>query len=317
MAGLRGNQADIGFAKQTAKATIPAVAEFATPFSGGEAGPTRETDVFAETDTTRNAGNTIVTQTAAAGAPEFGVRDPYFHRVLELALGAKATTGTINYTHTLTPAATLPYFTAYQSLSATLYEEFQDSKVNELTVSADTGGTLTATLDFLSRKSVRKTSLWASHPAAQSGALYSFNDATVTLGGSATALIASIDLTIANNVSLQQTDDSVPYDVVEGLFEVTVGFRMIFETLDEYNKFHYGTSGGTTQVSTTQTTSLDFEFIKSANNSIKFTLPNVAYEELSPTPDAGGDPIEVDVTARAQRSGSPFITAVVKNQTAT
>lgn len=315
MAGYRGNQATIGFAKQTDKTTIPAAPEFVSPFAGGASSPTRDTDVFPETDTTRQAGNTFVRQTAASGSPELGVRDAYIHRILELALGAKSTnaTGAPNYVHTLTPASVLPYATFYESLGGALYEEHQACKVNELTISADTGGVLTAAVDFVGRKSVRKTTEWTL-PALQTGALYNFNDATVTLGGGATSLVGSFELTISNNVSLQQTDDSIPYDVVEGLFEVSLGFSLIFETLDEYNTFHYGTSSGTTQVSTVQTTSAVFDFAKGANNGLNFSLPSIAYEEFPVEPDTGGDPIVVDVRARAQRSGSPFVTAVVKNQ---
>lgn len=316
MAGLKGNQAYVGYAKQTAKSVIPTTPEFVSPYVGGAAMPTRDTDVLAETDTTRNAGNTFVQQTAASGSPEIAVRDANIHRLLELALGTRVTTGTTDFTHTLTPASVLPYATFYAALGATLYEEHQDAKVNELTISADTGQPLTATVDFLGRKSVRKATEWAALPALATGALYNFNEATVTLGGGATSLIGSFELTISNNVSLQQTDDSVPYDVVEGLFEVTLGFSLIFETLDEYNKFHYGAAGGTTQSSNIFTTSSVFTFSKGVANEISFTLPNIAYEEFPVEPDAGGDPVVVDVRARAQRSGSPFVTAVVKNQAA-
>jgi hypothetical protein len=136
------------------------------------------------------------------------------------------------------------------------------------------------------------------------------------LGGSVNALVGSFELTIENNLSLQQTDSSVPYDVVEGTREISLGFDLIFEDLSEYNKFHYGGAAGTTISPNIFTTSALFTFTKGANNSVAFNLPNIAYEEFPVEPDPGGDPVTVSVRAVAQRGGT-ILTATVKNQVAT
>jgi hypothetical protein len=232
------------------------------------------------------------------------------------ALGAKVTSGTTNYTHTLTPANSLPYLTVYRQIGNLLFEQFNDVKVNELTISADTGGPLTATVDVLGREAVRLTSA-ATVPAKSLQAPYSMNEATVTLAGGATALVSSFELTIANNIQVQQTDDSIPYDLAEGLREVTLGFRLIFETLAEYNRFNYESTTGTVQGTDISQVAANFTFAKGANNSLAFDLPQLAYEEFPVDPDPSGDAIEVDVRARAQRGASPIVTATVLNQTAT
>jgi hypothetical protein len=154
--------------------------------------------------------------------------------------------------------------------------------------------------------------------AVDNGPVYNYNDVTgaVTLGGSVTALVRSFELTIENNLSVQQTDSSIPYDVVEGTREISLGFDLIFETLAEYNKFHYGGAAGTTQVPSVFTTDAAFVFTKGANNSVGFNLPVIAYEEFPVEPDAGGDPITVSVRAAAQRT-TTILTATVKNQIAT
>jgi hypothetical protein len=318
MAGLRGNVAALSFAKQTAKGTAATAPLDRLAFSGGNLGPSRTTDQLSETDSTRNQGITFVQQTAAEGAPEVYVRDANLHHVLQGVLGAIATTGTTNYTHTLTPANALPYYTFWREIDGTLWERFEDVMFSEVTISADTAGPLTAAMNLVGRKAIQltadPTSGW---PEVSAGSVYNFNEATVTVSGGATSLVSNFELTITNNVTLQQTDDSVPYDVVPGLFEVTLGFDMIFETLTEYKNFHYG--GGTTQVSTIYTTSAVFDFVKGANNAVKFTFPanGLAIEEFPVEPDPGGAPIVVPVRARAQRSASPFLTAEVKNQVAT
>jgi hypothetical protein len=315
MAGLRGNVAAVSFAKQTAKGSVAATPVDRLPFSGGSIAPSRSVDNLSETDATRNQGVSYVQQTAVEGSPEVYVRDANIHHVLEGVLGARATSGATNYTHTLTPSIALPYYTFWREIDGTLWERFEDVMFSEVTISADTASPLTAAMSVVGRKAVQLTSDPTSGwPAVASGAVYNYNEATVTLSGGATSLIGSFECTITNNVTLQQTDDSQPYDVVPGMFEVTLGFDLIFETLTEYKNFHY--AGGTAQSNAIYTTSAVFDFVKSANNAVTFTFPanGIAFEEFPVDPDAGGAPIVVPVRARAQRSASPFVTAVVKNQ---
>ena len=319
MAGLRGNLAWLMAAKQPAKGTVATIAAGTTyknPFSGGSIGPVRETDNLSETDASRDRGVTYVTAAGVEGDPEFYVRDSSAGAWLFWALGAVATTGTTNFVHTITPSNTLPYITVWRDIGDTLYEQYRDCKVSTLTVSAGTSEPLTMTAGIQGAQATRLTTAPDSGTpiAVQSSAVYSFNESTITLGGGATALISSFELTIENNVTRQQTDDVSPYDVVEGVREVSLGFDMIFETLAEYNSFHYGGPSGTTVSPTIFTTSAVFSFDKGANNSISFNLPSIAYEEFPVDPDPGGDPITVSVRASAQRGGSPVVTATVKNQ---
>jgi hypothetical protein len=248
------------------------------------------------------------------------VRDASASTLLAAALGAVATTGTTNYVHTITPAASLSYWTLGKMLGATLYETFTDAMVNEITISADAGSPLTCATDWVGRGATRQAAEWTAGlapPAADQGPVYNFNDATVTLGAGVTALVSSFELTVTNNITRQQTDDSVPYDVVPGLRDMTLAFDIIFETLDEYNKFHYGGASGTTQSPNIFSTNATFLFSKGANNSIQFEFPVIAYEEFPADPDPSGDPVTVSARARVQRNGvSDRMTAVVKNQTA-
>jgi len=317
MAGIRGNQAYLAFAKQSVKGTPITVFTDKTFLTGGNISPTRNTDQYSETDANREEGDTFVTQTGAAGAPEFYVRDEVMHHALQAGFGSISTSGTTNYTHTINLANALDYWTFAKMQGALLYEQYEDCMVNELTVSAEAGQPLTCALDIAGRKSVRVAAEWATPPTTASSTPYNFNEAAVTLGGGATALVSSFELTVTNNISTQQTDDSIPYDVVPGLRAVTLNFDMIFETLAEYNKFHTGTDSGTTQSPNVFTTSADFTFTKGINNSVAFSFPKIAYEDFPVEPDTSGDPITVSVRSRAQRHASGKVTAVVKNQVAT
>src|ERR1700748_849097 len=104
MAGLRGSQAYLVAAKQTAKGTPVTKWQDTYFFEGGNIMPSRSTDQLSETDTTRNAGNSFVQQTAVEGAPEVYVRDTSIHHLLEYVLGTATHSGTTNFTHTITPA---------------------------------------------------------------------------------------------------------------------------------------------------------------------------------------------------------------------
>ena len=153
-------------------------------------------------------------------------------------------------------------------------------------------------------------------PTLASGAVYNYNEASVVLGGAATAQVGSFELGISNNVTSQQTDDAKFYDIVEGKREVTLGFQLIFEDIEQYALFHYGSTSGTDQSSALATTSAVFTFSKGASNSISFTLPSLAYSEFPAEPNPNGDPVTIDVKAVAQRGASPVVTASITNAVA-
>lgn len=319
MAGLRGNIAWVIAQAQTAKGTVatPTAAKgFKMPLAGGNISPTRETDNLSETDSSRDRGVTYITSSGVEGSPEFYVRDNAIGFWLWAALGGEAATGTTDFVHTITPGNTLPFISVWKNLGDVLFEEYRDCKVGTLTISGEAGAPLTATAAIQGLKTTRLTAApdSATPLPVENGPVYSFNNASVTLGGGATALVRSFELTIENNLTRQQTDDVEPYDVVEGLREVSLTFDMIFEDLTEYNKFYYGGAAGTAISPNVYTTSAVFTFDKGTNNQVAFNLPSIAYTEFPAEPNPGGDPVVSSIAAAAQRGGSPVVTATVKNQ---
>lgn len=324
MAGIRGNTAWVMAQKQTAKgtlATVAAASAYKMPLSGGNIGPVRDTDNLAETDSSRDRGINYTVSGGVEGSPEFYARDASLGFWLWAALGADAVTGTMpNYVHALTPANLLPYISVWKDLGDLVFESYRDCKVGTLTIGAEAGQPLTATAAIQGLQPSRLATDPSVTPAVplQSGYVYNFNNATVTLAGGVTALVRSFELTIENNLQRQQTDDFLPYDVYEGTREVSVTFDLIFEDMTEYNKFHYGAAAGTTISPNIYTTSAIFDFANGANNGLTFNLPNIAYTEFPIEPSASGDPVVASVAAAAQRVvGTPVLTSTVKNQVAT
>lgn len=339
MAGLSGKTGWIGIAKQTGTGTkrvtsagggiSPTVPAFRNPFSGGNIMPTRETDRLSETDSARDQGAAFVTSAGVEGSPEMYVRDDSLGIYLAAALGTPAApSGTSpNFIHTFTPKQALDYYTFWRNVggdAAGVTEKFIDCFVSGLTISADAGSPLTVAANI---QGLTASALAApiTTPALSSGRVYTFNDAAVALGGgsgtpTAVRTISSFELSIENNVSRQQTDDVIPYDLSANQREITLGFDMIFENTTEYLKFHYGGSLGVVQQSGIFTTNAEFTFnYGGANNEVKFTLPSIAYEEFPVEPDPGGDPITVSCRAVAQKATgvTDLLTAIVKNQVVT
>lgn len=220
-------------------------------------------------------------------------------------------------THTLTPANAMPYYTFWSMLGAgSIYEVHKDCKISDLEIKASAGSPLTATVGMLGRESeLLGGDPFLSAPnkvPLQNGTPYNYNNATVTLGGGATALVGGMTLAISNNVTTQQTDDVIPLDVAEGKRTVTIGFDLIFENATEYTKFHY--NGGTKISSELFLTNMTYVYSLGTNNSIEFKVPFFAYEEFPVAPEVQGAPLVVSLKGVAQRNAGNIMEAVVKNQ---
>lgn len=332
MAGLSGKSAWLAYAKQTsgAKGTLAAAPTFKSAFSGGNLGPVLETDRLSETDSSRDQSAAFVTTSGVEGSPELYVRAKAIGFWLSMVLGTTVSTGSTNYVHTITPGTALPYFSAWKNIGGAtgLFESYQDCQASSLAISAEAGQPLAATVGIqglIPRRIVTEATgvdpTIAPALAIDADPVFNFNNATITLGGVATSLIRSFELTIENNVERQQTDDVTPFDLNAGQREISLGFDLLFQNITEYNKFYYGgviTGSAATISPTIFTTSASFTFTLDANTEVSFTLPSIAYEEYPIEPQPDGSPIVSSVRAVAQKAtGVPnLLTAVVKNSQA-
>lgn len=328
MAGQRGNTGWIMFGRQSAKgtpATLSLIAEeekqpvVRAPYAGGSIEPSREFGQLAETDSNRDQGVSYVKTGGVAGSPEIYVRDASIGALLTFALGEDTVSGTTGKrVHTIIPANNLPYVTIWSNVANLLYERHVDCFIDSLNIKATAGSPLTATAaikGLTTTRSEADPNATAKVPL-QSGYVYNYNDATVEISGGATALVGSFEVVIENNVTAQQTDDVQPIDVVAGKRAVSLTFDLIFETLAEYNKFHYGSPTGTAISNTLYTTTANFTFAHGADNGVEFQLPSIAYETFPITPDPGGAPIVSSIRAVAQRPASEathVLNAIVRN----
>jgi len=318
MAGLPGKSAWFAAAKQTAQGAAATTPTARNAFSGGGIGPVRETDRLTETDAARDQSSAYVTTAGVEGSPEIYLRDKTIGLYLLGVLGSVASTGTTNYTHTIKPGNTLPWFTMWKNVGGAsgLFEKYTDCQIGSMTISADAGAPLTAAMGIQGLLPARLTVDPAFALAVDADPVYNFNNAAVTLGGSSTRLVSSFEFTVENNLTRQQTDDVLPFDISAGQREISLGFDMLFSDLSEYNKFHYGGAAGTTISPNIFTTSANFTFTLGTNNEISFDFPSIAYEEFPVEADPGGDPIVVSARAVAQKATgiTDLVTVTLKNQ---
>lgn len=321
MAGLSGKSAWFGIAKQTVKGTAITTPAYKSAFSGGTMGPRHETDRLAETDAARDQGAAFNTSAGVEGSPELYARLNTIGAYLYGVMGTDVVTGTTpNYTHTITPGATLPWWTMWRNVggAAGLFERYTDCMISSMSIAAEAGQPLTATLGVQGITPERLTTDPAGAVPLDAAVVPSFNQATITLGGTATALIRSFEFGIDNNITPQQTDDFLPYDLGLGQREISLGFDMYFADVSEYSKFHYGGAAGTQISQNIFVTSANLLFTIDANNSLTLDFPSLAYEEFPVEPNTGGDPVVVSARAVGQKATgvTNLVTATLKNTVA-
>lgn len=320
MAGLSGKTAYIGIARQTGKGTgIPTTPKYKNPFTGGSAGAERVVDRLQETDANLDPGSAYLVRGGAAGAPELYVRPKSFPAYASAGLGHIVTSGAGPYVHTIdTNTSALPYVSFFKMLGNTLYERLEDCFVNSISVRAEAGQALVSTVNFLGLGSTRATAEWVAAPTLENENPWLYSQGSLFIGGVQFGNLRSFEITLENNVTQQQTDDVVLYDVVPGTRNLTFSFDVIFDSVNgfnEYKKFIYGSTSGTTQSTTLYTTALSFIFT-SGTDIAQFDVPSAAYEEFPVDPDAGGDPVISSVRGSALRSASPITTWTFTNSVA-
>jgi hypothetical protein len=157
---------------------------------------------------------------ASRATPEFYVRDASIGFWLFAALGADAPPARCRTSRTSSPRPTRCRTSRRGATSRTRCSSSTATARCRLadTISAEAGAPLTCVRGIQGLQATRLTADPSTAPAIRwrPGPVYNYNNATVTLGGSATALVRSFELTHREQRHAQQTDDVIPYDVVEG-----------------------------------------------------------------------------------------------------
>lgn len=304
MSGVSGNIYTLQVGRQTAKGTAQTTPAYALKVTGGDISPQRETIQLAETDSSRQEGATVVVGSRVEGTPEFYIRPSDFGLFAYAALGGLSTGGTApNYIHTVTPANAGPYLTIYKTVGGLIVDRYRDCRVTSMRIRGQAGQPLSCAVTILGLTSLFNQSDPAVAVVTESPLVYS--QLVVTKGGGVPGTVEQFEIVIENGGAPLVGDGSLsPYDYVWGELQVSGTMTLLFESDDDYNRFHTGTAGGTAPTTTLYTEALNLKASVDANTYLEAQVTQVAYTEYPVNGDPGGAPIRVAAGWRAQPQAS-------------
>lgn len=311
--------AQISFAKQSAKGSVASVGTYqigavSGPLVGAEVTEaelpvtwsTRTPEAWDRTAVVPGAEVSVVALPKSIGL------------LLYAACGAIADSGSVNFTHTITPGADLPYLTIFATYGAEFYA-ISDAKIDTLELSWTGVGALQAKVKFVGCDITfpvsADTPTNTERPAA---GLLKGQGGTFTIDG-ATAIIAKGSITISNNVAPVLGSASVePADVFPGEQTVVASLTVIPANMLLWRKTLTGTTGGTTPSAVVAVGTMEAKFILDSNTSVDVAIANMRFACNLPDADPSGGAAEIDLEGDAfvtSAGASPY-TVVVKNQVA-
>lgn len=237
---------------------------------------------------------------------------------LYAALGAKATTGAGPYTHTFTPAGSLPYLTVWGSLDGTIVK-LQDCLVDEFECSwgetnppevrvSGLGGAIT--YNTASITPTTDETLDAYLLAAGGTFRYDIDGASP-----ATGPITGGSFKIANGLSAPLMSGSLtPAQPFPGRQDFDTSLTLIPPDLGDWRTIVTGTPTGTAPSDSPVYGSQDATFPLGAA-SLKLDTPRVAANIAFPDGDPGGGPVEIEAAGVAviPAGGGNALTATLIN----
>lgn len=236
------------------------------------------------------------------------------------------------YTHTLTPAnAGGRWLTAWKKVGVAVgpvKTKFVDCRMGQLVIAASAGSKvlrLTPSIISISPE-VGPVSDPVKAEGTEDALLWTECTGTFNidgLGAGVIADIASMEITINDNLAAWYGDDVKPSLIVPGRGVIVVAYTLALTdvTLPQYNKVHYGTgspAAGTAPTKAIYSGSLDFKFTRGAAATLRelqFTIPKINYSPgLAVSGQADGGVIELPMAGEARKSGaSAMMTVVGKN----
>lgn len=242
--------------------------------------------------------------------------------LLYSALGTLGTAGPTggNYTHTITPGATLPYLTGFSQLD-TEYHKIVDLKCDELKIAWDGRGPWDVDATFMGVTWTGYTSSWTPTNdetgqlrAIGPGGVFQLHGRTST---PVDAAIRAGEITISNNLEPIDLSKSVaPDDIFEAEQVITVSFTLKPANTTEFRRAIGDADAATAAVGYPVYGSFLVTANIDANTFVTLTGTRVAFTPEYPEADPGGGAAELVMTGRVKKPAGTAFTATIQNQTA-
>lgn len=314
---LQSAIAQIGAAKQSAKGSASAAPTFA---HGVTDGAVLSLDITQDANerTGGSLGLTDVNRTAAMPAASFTSRahPKSLGLYLFAALGGKAVTGTGPYTHTITPADTLPYLSLFGKLDSVL-TQVRDYKVDTLGISWSENDPLEVSVDgmgtalsFPSTFTPTTDDTAASYFSPVGGTFQIDTDS----GTAVTARVTAGEISISNSLEgIPLSGSILPDDIFNAQREITCSFDISPENLDDWRTIVTGTSSGSGVTATVPYGSFSMQFVN-GTDSLTLAATRVAFTCDFPDADPSGGAVSITLAGVVLKpSGGNQLTATLVN----
>lgn len=240
--------------------------------------------------------------------------------LLYAALGAINTTGAGPYTHTVTPAADVPYLTLFGRLDSE-YHNIEDAKLDQLTISWSERRAVEVEATFKGLEANLYTASWT--PTNDEVGLTRFippggvfqldgKDATP-----ADAPITGGRITINNGlVGVPLSKSVFPDDVVPAEQVLECSFTLMPANTTLWREAITGASAGTTPSAQPIYGSFSVRFEIDANTHLTIAGSRVGFTPEYPEVDPAGGPVELEMPGRIYKPAGDALTATLVNATA-
>jgi hypothetical protein len=319
---LQKRIAFVGLAKQTAKGAAAANPTYGLGVRGGstlrvEIDQENDGITFASRVSSDDNRNGIV----AGAAIQTRLWPRSSGLLLYGALGGISTTGAGPYTHTITPAASLPYLTTFAQLD-TEYHKVADCKVNSLTIAWSERSPVEVEYDLMGITATLYTSSWTATNDENGQVRFIPPGGTFQVdavsGTPATAKVVGGRITINNNlVPIPLSASVLPDDIFEAEAALEVELRLMPDNTTEWRKLLTGAGGGTTPTGSVVYGSFSEKFTIDASNDLTLVGTRVAFLADYPEADPAGGPAELTLTGRIKKPAGAALTATLINAVAT
>jgi len=315
MAGISSKIGSIALAKQSAKGAPAATPTVKFFLSGAPSlAPVRAVNRYTMTDSGRSPGLSYVSSVRVEGDVPVYAHPDGMSILFAGVLGSDADTGAGPYVHTITPSTDVSYFTMWRMVGNQIIEQYQDVKINSLSLTSSAGNPVGITFNVIGTTSTFLASDTALAALSSRGLLHMEAQAAIKLDTVAQP-IHNVTFEINNNLSGYQSDGYTYSDVDPGNLDISFSFATRFTgatAFPDYRAFFYGSDAGTTLSTTIGTHAVDIKWTRDTSNILQILMPQVVYNSIPVNPDPGGAPLEVTVAATVEKpSAGQAITAIV------
>ncbi len=311
----RRNEGYIGLGKQASKGTGVAPSKFVKWDGATSLTPKLEFTVRREGGDGLYNALSYVTAHKADGQFALLCRPDIMAALLAWALGADSVSGAADpYTHTITPAASVPWLSIERQLASIAdCERLVDCVIESLVIEGKGGLPLKATVGFLGIRGTH--GIAAASATYEADRPYMFFDAAFQVNGSAVATVTEFRLAIKNlfEADLYTTEVyRADLPLIGRDVEVEFGFPM--ENLNQYREVLYGTSTGTALAETLKTGSfeIDANFTGAAARQMKLVVTNLVHVESPLEHDSEAGIFRYSCKAQALKGASDLVTVTAK-----